>query len=287
MATGHSTANMKTRPANWHLTCRHRMKKIRRALCNHSTSKLSSKKLTLASSINQQINQKNHQRNKQQQFKTHRAQALQHLLVTLPHRPSRGLQKCLHNHLGQPFYACNSIAVLRKTAVAAKKTVSDTLLHQQVSKLTKPANLVIAQSTQAEANHSNTIKFDCSGTRLASSDNSALTAENMVIIAQLRGWGEISTCGHEVFRRAVWFAGAARGMLVRGFVPTEQDKVELAQQMPVSDYGLIRLSYRPQGATEAIIHNPITIIARQIRDNAIKSLAISGTASNEINTARF
>lgn len=272
MATGHSTANMKTRPANWHLTCRHRMKKIRRALCNHSTSKLSSKKLTLASSINQQINQKNHQRNKQQQFKTHRAQALQHLLVTLPQRQSRGLQKSLHSHLGQLFYACNSIAVLRKTTVAAKNPVLDTVLHQQ--------------ALQPE-NHSNTIKFDCSGTRLASSDNSALTAENMVIIAQLRGWGEISTCGHEVFRRAVWFAGAARGMLVRGFVPNEQDKIELAQRMAISDHGLIRLSYRPQGATEALIHNPITIIARQIRDNAIKSLAISGTASNEINTARF
>jgi len=269
---------MRARPANWHLSMRHRMKKIGRVMRYKPANKQSGKKLMLLCRIKELI--------QLQQLKKRHAQAAQQGLI-LAQKSDKNSQKSLHKKFGQIFFACNIVAGLRKTSIPANRLISEAVPYdraQNPADAFKPDTL---QNAESEHAHSNLIAFDSASRRLATSDNSSLTAENMVIIAQLRGWGEISTSGHEVFRKAVWFAGAARGMLVRGFVPTEQDKIELAQRVSVSERALIRQSYRPQGDAEIMVDNPIAIVARQIRDNAMKSLAISDTAANETNAARF
>ncbi len=269
---------MRARPANWRLSMRHRMKKIGRAMRYKPVSKQGGKKLMRLCRIKERI--------QLQQLKKRHAQAAQQVL-TLAQEPVKDLQISLRKKFGQAFSASNIVAGLRKTTIPANRLICETVPYdwpQNPADAFKPATL---QNTESEHTYSNVIAFDSASRILATSDNSSLAAENMVRIAQLRGWSEISTSGHEVFRKAVWFAGAARGMLVRGFVPTEQDKIELAQQVPMSERALIRQSYRPQGDAEIMVDNPIAIVARQIRDNAMKSLAISGTTANETNAARF
>ncbi|MEP6606751.1 MAG: LPD7 domain-containing protein, partial [Nitrosospira sp.] len=53
-------------------------------------------------------------------------------------------------------------------------------------------------------------------------------ADSMVRIAYARGWSEIKVSGTETFRREVWLKATILGMSVKGYVPTEQDKVALA-----------------------------------------------------------
>ena len=48
--------------------------------------------------------------------------------------------------------------------------------------------------------------------------------------AEARGWDEIKVSGTETFRKEVWLEAASRGMHVKGYVPSEQDKAELAKR---------------------------------------------------------
>lgn len=72
--------------------------------------------------------------------------------------------------------------------------------------------------------------FEDKGTRLETRSNSEAVAETMVHIAKARGWDEVKVSGSETFRREVWLEAAANGMHVKGYTPTEQDKVELAKR---------------------------------------------------------
>ena len=75
------------------------------------------------------------------------------------------------------------------------------------------------------------VAFEDKGNRLETKSNSENIAEAMVRIAEARGWDEIKVSGSETFRKEVWLEAASRGMHVKGYSPTEQDKAELAKRV--------------------------------------------------------
>ena len=74
------------------------------------------------------------------------------------------------------------------------------------------------------------VAFEDKGNKLETKSNSENIAESMVRIAEARGWDEIKVTGSETFRREVWLEAAARGMHVKGYTPSEQDKAALAKR---------------------------------------------------------
>lgn len=72
------------------------------------------------------------------------------------------------------------------------------------------------------------VAFEDKGNKLETKSNSEAIAESMVRIAEARGWDEIKVTGSETFRREVWLEAASRGMHVKGYTPSEQDKAALA-----------------------------------------------------------
>lgn len=75
------------------------------------------------------------------------------------------------------------------------------------------------------------VAFEDKGNKLETKSNSEAIAESMVRIAEARGWDEIKVSGSETFRKEVWLEAASRGMHVKGYSPSEQDKAELAKRM--------------------------------------------------------
>lgn len=75
------------------------------------------------------------------------------------------------------------------------------------------------------------VAFEDKGNRLETKSNSEAIAESMVRISEARGWDEIKVSGSETFRREVWLEAASRGMHVKGYSPSEQDKAELAKRL--------------------------------------------------------
>lgn len=74
------------------------------------------------------------------------------------------------------------------------------------------------------------VAFEDKGNKLETKSNSEAIAESMVRIAEARGWDEIKVSGSEAFRKEVWLEAASRGMHVKGYSPSEQDKAELAKR---------------------------------------------------------
>lgn len=81
-----------------------------------------------------------------------------------------------------------------------------------------------------EAANPSTVAFEDKGNRLETKSNSEQRAQDMVRIALARGWDEIKVEGSESFRRAAWLEAAGQGMHVKGYVPSEQDKAEVAKK---------------------------------------------------------
>ncbi len=74
--------------------------------------------------------------------------------------------------------------------------------------------------------------FEDKGTRLETKSNDERVAQNLVSIALARGWDEIKISGSETFKKETWLAAAERGMHVKGYTPSEQDKEQLAKRVP-------------------------------------------------------
>lgn len=72
------------------------------------------------------------------------------------------------------------------------------------------------------------VAFEDRGNKLETRSDNEQIADSMVRIAYARGWDEIKISGTETFRREVWLKATILGMSVKGYVPTEQDKVALA-----------------------------------------------------------
>ncbi len=79
------------------------------------------------------------------------------------------------------------------------------------------------------------VAFEDKGNRLETRSNNEEVAANLVKIAESRGWDEIKVSGSETFKKEVWAEAAARGMQVKGYTPTEQDKASLAARLHSRD----------------------------------------------------
>lgn len=74
------------------------------------------------------------------------------------------------------------------------------------------------------------LEFQDRGNKLETRSDGERVAEALVRIAEARGWDEIKVKGSDAFRREAWMEAAARGMHVKGYLPTEQDKEALAKR---------------------------------------------------------
>jgi hypothetical protein len=79
------------------------------------------------------------------------------------------------------------------------------------------------------------VAFEDKGHKLETKSDSENISQNLVKIAQARGWDEIKISGSEKFRQEVWLEASTRGMEVKGYTPTDLDKAQLAKR--VSEIG--------------------------------------------------
>ncbi|TCV82727.1 LPD7 domain-containing protein [Sulfurirhabdus autotrophica] len=75
-----------------------------------------------------------------------------------------------------------------------------------------------------------TVAFIDRGDKLQTSSSSPQVAEDLVKIADARGWDELRVRGTDAFKREVWLEASVRGIHVDGFKPSELDKAELERR---------------------------------------------------------
>jgi hypothetical protein len=95
------------------------------------------------------------------------------------------------------------------------------------------------------------VAFEDKGNKLETKSNSEAIAESMVRIAEARGWDEIKVSGSETFRKEVWLEAASRGMYVKGYSPSEQDKAELLKRGSAVDANKVEKDNNPFRARES------------------------------------
>ncbi|KWF77590.1 hypothetical protein WL93_26625 [Burkholderia diffusa] len=94
------------------------------------------------------------------------------------------------------------------------------------------------------------VAFEDKGNKLETRSNSEQVAENLVRIAESRGWDEIKVSGSETFRREAWLEAAARGMHVKGYTPSDEDLAALAKRQGEIDANKIEQGKTPFRARE-------------------------------------
>ena len=72
--------------------------------------------------------------------------------------------------------------------------------------------------------------FEDKGSRIETKSNDERIISTMILIAEARGWNEIKVEGSDSFKREVWIEANSKGMHVKGYIPQEQDKVELRKR---------------------------------------------------------
>lgn len=77
---------------------------------------------------------------------------------------------------------------------------------------------------------SKTVAFIDRGDKLQTSSSSPQIAEDLVKIADARGWEELRVRGTDTFKREVWLEASVRGIHVAGYKPSELDKAELERR---------------------------------------------------------
>lgn len=104
------------------------------------------------------------------------------------------------------------------------------------------------------AKNTSMLAFEDKGNKLETASNSESIAESMVRIAQARGWDEIKVSGSEIFRREAWLEAASRGMSVKGYLPSEQDKAELAKRAPENKIEKVNETFRAREKEASLPH---------------------------------
>lgn len=75
-----------------------------------------------------------------------------------------------------------------------------------------------------------TVAFVDRGDKLQTASSNPQIADDLVKIADARGWQELKVTGTPAFRREVWLEASVRGIHVDGYKPTELDKAELERR---------------------------------------------------------
>src|SRR6266404_1117920 len=66
--------------------------------------------------------------------------------------------------------------------------------------------------------------FTDRGTRLTTPSENTEVVRSLILIAEARGWSEVTVRGTERFRREAWLAARTAGIEVRGYKPTEFER---------------------------------------------------------------
>jgi hypothetical protein len=72
--------------------------------------------------------------------------------------------------------------------------------------------------------------FSDRGSRLITTSENTEVVRSLIVIAEERGWRDITVSGTERFRKEAWAAAAAAGLNVRGYTSTEFDRAQLARR---------------------------------------------------------
>jgi hypothetical protein len=73
--------------------------------------------------------------------------------------------------------------------------------------------------------------FTDRGMRLTTASENTEVVRSLILIAEARGWSEVTVRGTERFRREAWFAGQKLGIDVRGYKPTEFERGRLVRTL--------------------------------------------------------
>lgn len=73
--------------------------------------------------------------------------------------------------------------------------------------------------------------FTDRGTRLVTPSENTEVVKSLIVIAEARGWQEVTVTGSERFRKEAWVAASTLGLKVRGYEPTEFDRAHLARRL--------------------------------------------------------
>ncbi len=121
-----------------------------------------------------------------------------------------------------------------------KKTFDNKVESDEVFTASQEAKLLVPKEIEKQylrvgdkyyhPKNADVLAFEDKGNKLETRSNSEQIAESMVRIAEARGWDEIKVSGSEAFRREVWLEAASRGMHVKGYEPSEQDKAHLVKR---------------------------------------------------------
>ncbi|MDC4147460.1 LPD7 domain-containing protein [Acinetobacter baumannii] len=114
----------------------------------------------------------------------------------------------------------SSSASVEKTGYSIPPSIAADYVHT-------PADSAFKSSKFYEKNNPLSVAFEDKGKSLSSGRDDAKTIQSMVAIAKQKNWGNIHIKGSEEFKRQAWIEAQAHGIHVKGYSPTERDKVAL------------------------------------------------------------
>jgi len=123
------------------------------------------------------------------------------------------------------------------------------------------------------------LAFRDHGVKLATRSENAELVRHLIVIAQARGWHEITVSGTERFRKQAWREATALGVAVKGYVPSDFERARViralarapGREAPDSPAARSAEVVRPQPAPapEEVRNRSRADAARVFRDPAI------------------
>lgn len=93
------------------------------------------------------------------------------------------------------------------------------------------------------------------GGLLKTSKNDLKTIQDMLVVAEEKGWSSINLTGTREFRRAAWLEATARGIEANGYIPNEKDMAILSQMR--EERSINRIDMSPSANRETDYSKPL------------------------------
>lgn len=122
---------------------------------------------------------------------------------------------------------------LQQTAQPAEKIINeDAFTEEKYTKVQEQLDkrfTILDKSYGAHYYYKDTNKkaFLDKGSKIVAKENSKLVATSVVALAEAKGWTNIKVTGNNKFKREVWIEANIKGIDVKGYSPSEQDKRDL------------------------------------------------------------
>lgn len=99
--------------------------------------------------------------------------------------------------------------------------------------------------------HGEPVAFVDKGSKLVSASTDERAATAMAAMAEGRGWSSIKVSGHPKFRQAVWLEASARGLAVRGYTATVDDRAALEARLARQTQNTVEQIEKPPERAQA------------------------------------